>query len=103
MNIRTFSKNQNAEAYINIIVLFIDLPLIFSMVDVELQPHGIVHTFKKNILKLFECIKLEVFLQFSFLYQIFSLVYIIGIKLAPDDHKSNFKKVGAIPSEPFIT
>ena len=26
---------------------------------------------------------------------------IIGIKPTTDDHESNFKKVGAIPSEPF--
>ena len=28
---------------------------------------------------------------------------IIGIKPHPGDHESNFKKVGAIPSKPFLT
>ena len=39
-------------------------------------------------------------LQFYILYQIYSLGGQNRNKPAPGDHKSNFKKVGAIPSEP---
>ena len=66
------------------------------MVDMELHPHGIAPIFKKYISNLFLCIKFYFFLQFSFLYMIYSLVNIIVIKPAPGDHKSNFKKMGAI-------
>ena len=38
---------------------------------------------------------------FTFLYVMFPLLDKIGIKPAPGDHESNFKKVGAISSEPF--
>ena len=57
------------------------------------------HLFK-NVLNLFLSIKINFFLKIFL-----SLVDIIGIKPAPGDHESNFKKVmqlrvGAIPSEP---
>jgi hypothetical protein len=51
----------------------------------------------KNVSNLFVCIKLNFFLKIIFLYLFIPLVDIIGIKSAPGDHESNFKKVGAIP------
>ena len=53
----------------------------------------------KNVINLFVCIKLFFLLTISFLFLIYSipLVDIIGRKLAPSDHKLNFKKVGEIP------
>ena len=60
------------------------------MVDVELHP------LFKNVLNLFVWIKLNFFSDnFPFFFWFIPLVDIIGIKPAPDDHESNFKKVGA--------
>ena len=54
----------------------------------------------KILLNIFECIKLKLFsYNFPFFVCFVPLVDIIGIKPAPDDHESNFKKVGAIPSD----
>ena len=52
----------------------------------------------KHLLDLFVCIKLNFFL--TILPSLFDLVDKIGIKRAPGDHESNFKKQGAIPREP---
>ena len=68
---------------------------IFFLVDVELYPHGIASIFR-NVLKLFVWVKLKLFLT------IFFSLSDLEIKPAPGDHKSNFKKVSAIPSEPFF-
>ena len=46
----------------------------------------------KNILKLFEC-KKPIFLNFPFFILFIPLADIIGIKPAPGDHESNFKKM----------
>jgi hypothetical protein len=67
-----------------------------NLVDVELHPHGVAHIFWKNILNLFVYIKLFSY-NFSFFIWFIPFVDIIGTKLAPGDHESNFKKVGAIP------
>ena len=76
----------------------------FYPVDVELQPHGTAPIFKKNLLNLFVCIKLiflfTIFLSLSDLFPYNK--DIIGIKPAPPERESNFKKVGAIPSEPTL-
>ena len=56
-----------------------------------------------NVLNLFVCIELNFFFQFSFLYLIYFLGGIIGIQPDLGDHKSNFKKVGTIPSEPHLS
>ena len=55
------------------------------------------HLFK-NVLIHFKCIKLKLFsYNFSFFIWFTPLMDMIGIKPNPSDHKSNFKKVGAIP------
>ena len=54
------------------------------------------HIFK-NVINLFVCIKLFIFLTISFPYLIYSLGGYIRNKI--QIRKSNFKKVGAIPSE----
>ena len=54
--------------------------------------------FLKSVLNIFLCIKLN-FFSYNYVSFIFlnTLMVIIGIKPAPSDHESNFKKVGAIP------
>ena len=42
------------------------------------------------------------FFQFPFFISLIPWVNIIGVKHAPGDHESNFKEVGAIPSEPKV-
>ena len=57
------------------------------------------HIFQ-NVVNLFVWIKLIFFfLQFPFFIWFIPLVDMIGIKPAPGDHESNFKKVGTKPSE----
>ena len=66
----------------------------------EIAPtRNCTHIFR-NVLNLFVCIKLDFFLQFSYLCLIYSLGGNNKIKHASGDYKFNFKKVGAIPSEP---
>jgi hypothetical protein len=57
------------------------------------------HILKKCIKYIFVCIKITFTYNFPFFIWFIPLVDIIGIKPAPDDHESYFKKVGAIPSE----
>ena len=55
------------------------------------------HLFK-NVLNLFVYIQLNFFLTiFSFLSDLSPLVDLIGIKPAPGDNESNFRKMGALP------
>ena len=85
------------------VVVFLLKGLWFGMFVVDIYgPEGrrgiaptwnCTHIFKR-LINLFVYIKLIFFVN-NFL--VYSLVDILGIKPAPGDHESNFKKVGAIP------
>ena len=64
----------------------------------EIEPKTGLNPFFKTALNVFfVCIKLIFFLDFFSFISFNTLEVIIGIKSAPGDHKTNFKKVGSIP------